>query len=511
MDKKKTNWVLASTRTQTFAGEAINTNSPCWRCGCGFNDHRGALDGRTSCRNCGVSCSEFMTMEQGQRLEFFKSYKWYRGWVKHNKFRKISRIRFIMESLGNDKRYKSNCVKCNVPTITNGAYSAAFAKKSDGLACKECRRCSSCCDCKVCKKCNVNSPLETMCKLCNKCNKKWCCLCKVCYGCKIECGDDYCRNCERCNDCCLINKDCLDINRVPFYTSNNRPPHFCKAPTLKEHIYNPTSRYIAAEIEVAKIRGHGRPIYNKVKEWGGAIVYDGTLPENGFEINTAPASGDVFVNQINDICKELKNQNAGINESCGLHIHIDARDLNYYDIRRLVRVYAAIENILFGMVPSDRHKSKYCQPCGERYLSAIEEGRLPYDKVKTDVIKSIYANDGSTKGMKHKKRQAAHYYALNLHSWFHRGTIECRMFNGTIDPVIINNWAIMWARIVDYAAKTDDDVIAKTMALKNFSCLAKILEKDSKIIEFVSNRIIRYGSRELCADMQDWRLATEKT
>src|SRR6185369_17750971 len=146
-------------------------------------------------------------------------------------------------------------------------------------------------------------------------------------------------------------------------------------------------------------------------------------------------------------------------------------DMKYYEIRRFVRVYAAIEDALFSMVSPERIKGvmdndgklhQYCQPCGKKYIAAIEEGRLPYDKIKSDVITSVYAGP-STQNLRHKKRGDGipRYNALNLHSWFYRGTIEARMFDGTLDADSIIKWGILWAMIGDYVVGSTDEQVAK--------------------------------------------------
>lgn len=288
---------------------------------------------------------------------------------------------------------------------------------------------------------------------------------------------------------------------VPFASFSE--PEFYK-PTLKQHTINPTSRFIATEIEVAGIRGFGKPIYEIVRKWKGGTVGDGSLPECGFEINSAPAGGDLYVNQVNEICAEIKKQDGFIDKNCGLHIHIDARDMNYYEIRRLVRVYATIEDALFTMVPADRIDGviapdgklhQYCRPCGKSYLASIEQGKLPYEKVKADVISSVYEGT-STKDYRHRKRHTSRYNALNLHSWFYRGTIECRMFNGCIEPEPIISWGILWALIIDYAAKNSDEKIAEEMKGSSIECLLKLIGDNKRISDFIRSRVAFYSAQK---------------
>src|ERR1041385_3921165 len=97
----------------------------------------------------------------------------------------------------------------------------------------------------------------------------------------------YCFDCDYCQSCCACNVPKFFHSKLKFYT-----------PSSSQKRTNKTSRYISAEIEVARLGGHKALIEKVVKKWDGNIVYDGTLPEGGFEINTAPAGGDLYVRQV---------------------------------------------------------------------------------------------------------------------------------------------------------------------------------------------------------------------
>jgi Putative amidoligase enzyme len=53
-----------------------------------------------------------------------------------------------------------------------------------------------------------------------------------------------------------------------------------------------------------------------------------------------------------------------------------------------------------------------------------------------------------------------HYHNMNLHSWFFRGTVECRMHTGTIVAHKIVDWAITWQAIMDRALSITPEEIA---------------------------------------------------
>ena len=268
----------------------------------------------------------------------------------------------------------------------------------------------------------------------------------------------YCFDCDYCKKCCLCPPKFFN-SKLTFHEASTR-----------QRRQNKSQRLISAEIEVASVTGDKKAIEKVVRKWNGNIVRDASLPESGFEINTAPAGGDIYVKQIRDICGKLAKANARISSRCGLHVHLDARDYNFNDLNRLIKVYAAIEPALFSMVPANRHTSKYCIKCGDKLEQSIQNS-YNHLQLKEKVITAVY-NEPNSIAYRDTKRGAGpgtgRYYALNLHSWFYRGTIECRLFDGTVDPDEIINWGVMWAKVLDFSLHSSDDEIAR-VANKNKS------------------------------------------
>lgn len=498
--------VKRALRIKVSKNHGERDRSTCLQCNCNYRDH----NQKGNCLRCGA-CTGYIYQEQIGRVQFTEFMRWTRRWIKAGKKRDVTRFREIWSRFQNIGKLHY-CAGCDTPTFTNDVRSVA--KRQDSLSCATCSQCSSCCKCITCTGCHYRK--RDNCKKCNVCRK--CCTCANCPVCNRDASLNYCgfaytdamkrhdRGCTRCYKCC----DCGDRKRVPF--GSFAKPNFHK-PTLLQRTKNPSSRYISTEIEVAGIHGHGKPIYETVRKWGGATVGDGSLNLYGFEINSAPAGGDLYVQQVEEMCAVIHQEKGFIDEKCGLHIHVDARDMDYYSIRRFVRAYAAIEDALFAMVSPQRLAGvmddqgklhQYCQPCGKKYIAAIEEGRLPYEKIKADVISSVYSGP-STQNLRYRKRGQGipRYNALNLHSWFYRGTIEARMFDGCIDPQPIIKWGIMWALIADYVVKNTDDQVAKDMSSKPLACLRKIIGNNQNIIDFVRERVLMYGTEPMKREVKD--------
>lgn len=331
--------------------------------------------------------------------------------------------------------------------------------------CRSCEQCGDCCECVFCSGCANAMSGDDACADCEQCGD--CCECVSCSQCesRFNSGSDAwcsgCRNERRytCDQCCQRRHG---RGRVQFFTYDVK----FHAATRLQRKRNASKRFIAAEIEVASVDGDDG-VSDAVRAWRGCIVRDGSLPDTGFEINTAPASGDLYVTQIREVCAALKTSGAEVTSACGLHVHVDAADLRYYELQRVVRLYAAWESLLFQMVPASRRRSTYCQPCGASMVRALDARATPgakaYKALRAKVARGVYG-DADTRSRRKSKYDDARYSALNLHSWFYRGTLECRLFTGTTDPAKIIPWGLMWARIADLAVKLTDREVADIAA-----------------------------------------------
>ncbi len=432
-------------------------------------------------------------------------------------------LRLAWATIGRRAEHLGECSACHGSVVRVSSLTLArMGRLSVPHLCGHCQKCTStasdCCTCVVCSHCHrrlAESPdvfeqrrAELICDFCGTC--KSCCACPYCSACRANANGYYCRHClcGRCCCRCTLCAGCCGRLRVPQFRCFRCAScaaccschNLCFVPPPDPLVFhaaqaidcetNGSPRYLAAEIEIAATTQQKfLPVREAIEKWQGAIVYDGSLPETGFEINTAPASGDLYLAQVKEICAALAAAEARITPACGLHVHVDARDFDFYGIRRLVRLYAAMETALFEMVPPERRANRYCIPCGAVFAQTVMRGRIPKDAVKKSVVQAVYKadlNDAQIDRLKQNKyirgvaigvTAEARYYALNLHSWFFRGTVECRLFNGTVDAQEIGAWGMLWARILDrVAVSTDeeiDEVAAKVDGARSLSALVK--------------------------------------
>lgn len=217
-----------------------------------------------------------------------------------------------------------------------------------------------------------------------------------------------------------------------------------------------SSRYIAVELEIAGARARESSeipfIHEVVSHWGGQIVSDGSLPPTGFEINTAPAVGLAFAQQMKDLTDALANQKAWVNTQCGMHTHIDSSDLGYDGLRNVLILYSHVEQALFSLLPPSRRDNSYCRRLPREVTTILTK---PRHEFKERINDYLYENKTNIRHGKREKGNARRYLAFNIHSWHYRGTIEFRMHHGTTNFKKIIGWTSLLARMMDKANSKD--------------------------------------------------------
>ena len=133
--------------------------------------------------------------------------------------------------------------------------------------------------------------------------------------------------------------------------------------------------------------------------------------------------------KLQEVVRTLRRAGAKVNESCGLHCHVDAANHNRQSLKNLIGIMYSKEDMLFkALQVNESRAAQYCQKVREPMLQKAR--RLSSDETRDYTrLESIWY-EGSVDT--HDHYNWTRYYALNLHSVFYRGTVEFRMFNSTL-------------------------------------------------------------------------------
>lgn len=130
--------------------------------------------------------------------------------------------------------------------------------------------------------------------------------------------------------------------------------------------------------------------------------------------------------KIQEIVRKLREAGSFCNNSCGIHIHINAAPFETNQLRNLVNIIAAKEDMVYrALKVNSVREQRYCKKIDPDFLEKLNKQK---PKTRSE-LKSLWYNgrDGSRYHY-HDSR----YHCLNLHSVFQKGTIEFRAFNSSL-------------------------------------------------------------------------------
>lgn len=176
------------------------------------------------------------------------------------------------------------------------------------------------------------------------------------------------------------------------------------------------------------------------------VVHDGSVVGTttsgaiyGMEVVSPPMEDDANAqHQIETVCRVLQEMPVGgrINQSCGLHIHVNAEGMSLNTIKRICYMYSKNERFIDMVQPRSRRGSSntYCR-------SVSNASELSIKNAKS--VRDLY----STVSM------SSRFYKVNLDAFRRHKTIEFRQHSGTIEAQKIINWKNFIMKMVEVGQK----------------------------------------------------------
>ena len=131
------------------------------------------------------------------------------------------------------------------------------------------------------------------------------------------------------------------------------------------------------------------------------------------------------IETVQELVRKLRAGGARVNDSCGIHVHVDASSHTPQTLRNIVNIMASKEDLLYKTLKVQVNREHYCQKADTRFLEELNHKR---PKTMQEVEQMWYNGYGG----RYIHYDDSRYHALNLHSVFSKGTIEFRMFNSTL-------------------------------------------------------------------------------
>ena len=123
------------------------------------------------------------------------------------------------------------------------------------------------------------------------------------------------------------------------------------------------------------------------------------------------------IGTIQEIVRALRRNNALVNDSCGIHVHVGAEKFDAQHLRNITNIMASKEELIYKALQVDLNRSEdYCRRVEQRFLRQVNEQKPQ----SLDRFKSIWYNgrDGSN----------VHYHASRYHAFYAQKKVMLRIF-----------------------------------------------------------------------------------
>ena len=290
--------------------------------------------------------------------------------------------------------------------------------------------------------------------LCNECFYQ---SYTYCHGCQQPAAHDaICPDCEYCIECC----DC---------------------PRSRTHIPDDVPYgvlTIGIEIEVNDLSYAQR---REVESHYWEIVSDSSC---GLEIKSPVLHERNFSQELRALLSDIKaDGRPPIDRRCGVHVHIGAQDMSWQDLRKVMALWAQLEEWIYDRLAPSRRNGIMCPPTdwlASRILACDSQHEMD------DIIY------GGRVPRKHEKYDDARYFGINCHSYYYRGTIEFRAHQASLNARKISYWVDFLCRLCHYAIDHND---ADILRINSGYTLLALTDAPQDAVEYWIDRAETFSAR----------------
>lgn len=213
-----------------------------------------------------------------------------------------------------------------------------------------------------------------------------------------------------------------------------------------------------------------------IKNW--KCVHDGSLRGESIEyvLKVPVKRGEVNKN-LKELCTELKNNNAVVNDSdrCGVHVHINCQDLTVKQVLNFILLYYVFEDVLVKYCGDSREGNLFClRTCDAEAL-----------------LHAVY-NCQKLQSFNHMHGDIFRYASCNISALFKYGTLEFRSLKTPKNFMEIEEWVELLLKVKDHSLKIVDsrDIVESFTGTGGGAFLEEVFGKLSKVLKFDDTRFL---------------------
>ena len=192
------------------------------------------------------------------------------------------------------------------------------------------------------------------------------------------------------------------------------------------------------------------------------------------------------IETVQAIIRKFKDLGAISDKSCGIHVHIDGSNHTAISLRRLVNFMYSRQDIIYDALGIGDRKNRWCKPICTELYNMIKRQK---SSDTHDVEKAWYseANDHYRGYIDHDHYNETRYHALNIHSFFSKGTVEFRLFNSTLHAGKIKAYIQFCLALSAWSIESNSRTVFKNVS--GYSAEQKV----TLMYHILTNRLGLYG------------------
>lgn len=192
------------------------------------------------------------------------------------------------------------------------------------------------------------------------------------------------------------------------------------------------------------------------------------------------------IETLQSIIRKFKELGGVPHSSCGIHIHVDGANHTATSLRRLVNFFFSRQEIIYDALAVGSRKDRWCKPVCKDLLDTMKKEK-DLDARKVEEIWYSSANDQYHGGIDHSHYNSTRYHALNLHSFFQKGTVEFRLFNSTLHAGKIKAYIQFVLALSAWSIESSDKIVFRSM--NGYTAEKKV----TLMYNILTNRLGLYG------------------
>ena len=196
--------------------------------------------------------------------------------------------------------------------------------------------------------------------------------------------------------------------------------------------YNCTRERLARELTAAgiNVQVEGYNHTDHTDHW--KLVTDSSLSGNNtFELVSPILHGEQGLEELEKVCWVLDLCNAKVNDTCGLHVHMDAAEFDLATWKNLILTYKRLEGVIDNFMPHSRRNNHYCKA-----LTAITENSIKHARNIGELRAAFFHN---------------RYHKVNLEAYARHRTVEFRQHGGSTNFTKMSAWIHFLAKMITFA------------------------------------------------------------